>query len=39
MGKQGNNINISTPEFALAHFRSELLKYAALVKRAGVVPQ
>jgi tripartite-type tricarboxylate transporter receptor subunit TctC len=39
MGKQGNSINISTPEFALAHFRSELLKYAALVKRAGVVPQ
>ena len=39
MAKQGNTINISTPEFALAHFKSELVKYAALVKKAGVVPQ
>ena len=39
MAKQGNSINISTPEFALAHFKSEMVKYAALVKKAGVVPQ
>jgi len=39
MAKQGNTINISTPEFAGKHFKSELVKYAALVKKAGVVPQ
>jgi tripartite-type tricarboxylate transporter receptor subunit TctC len=39
MAKQGNTINISTPEFALAHFKSELVTYAKLVKKAGVVPQ
>ena len=39
MAKQGNTINISTPEFALAHFKSEMVKYAKLVKKAGVVPQ
>ncbi len=39
MAKQGNTIKISTPEFALAHFKSEMVKYAALVKKAGVVPQ
>jgi len=39
MAKQGNSINVSTPEFALAHFKSELVKYAALVKKSGVVPQ
>jgi tripartite-type tricarboxylate transporter receptor subunit TctC len=39
MAKQGNTINISTPEFALTHFKSELVKYAKLVKKAGVVPQ
>lgn len=38
MAKQGNTINISTPEFAAVHFKSELAKYAALVKKAGVVP-
>ena len=37
--RRGNTIHISTPEFALAHFKSELVKYAALVKKAGVVPQ
>ena len=36
MAKQGNTINISTPEFAAAYFRSELVKYAKLVKKAGV---
>jgi tripartite-type tricarboxylate transporter receptor subunit TctC len=39
MAKQGNTINISTPEFAQKHFKEELVKYAAIVKRAGVVPQ
>jgi tripartite-type tricarboxylate transporter receptor subunit TctC len=39
MAKQGNSISISTPEAALAHFKSELVKYAALVKKAGVEPQ
>lgn len=39
MAKQGNTINVSTPEFAAKHFKSELAKYAALVKKAGVVPQ
>ena len=38
MAKQGNSIHISTPEFALAHFKSELVKYAGAVKRAGLVP-
>jgi tripartite-type tricarboxylate transporter receptor subunit TctC len=39
MAKQGNVINISTPEAALAHFKTELVRYAALVKKAGVEPQ
>lgn len=39
MAKQGNTISISTPEAAQAFFRSELAKYAALVKKAGLEPQ
>jgi tripartite-type tricarboxylate transporter receptor subunit TctC len=39
MAKQGNNINISTPEFAKDFFSKELKLYAATVKRAGVVAQ
>jgi tripartite-type tricarboxylate transporter receptor subunit TctC len=39
MARQGNTINVSTPEFAQAHFKSELVKYAALVKKSGVVAQ
>ena len=39
MAKQGNTINVSTPEFAVKHFKSEMVKYAGLVKKAGVVPQ
>lgn len=39
MAKQGNTIRISTPEFAKKHFKDELVKYAAIVKKAGVVPQ
>jgi len=36
MAKQGNTIAMTSPEAAAAFFRSELLKYAALVKKAGV---
>jgi tripartite-type tricarboxylate transporter receptor subunit TctC len=39
MGKQGNTIAMSTPEAANTFFRSELAKYAALVKKAGLEPQ
>ena len=39
MTKQGNTISIGTPEQAQATFRSELAKYAALVKKAGIEPQ
>ena len=36
MAKQGNTIAISTPETASTFFRSEMDKYARLVKQAGV---
>jgi tripartite-type tricarboxylate transporter receptor subunit TctC len=36
MAKQGNTISISTTEQAQKGFRSELAKYAALVKKAGI---
>lgn len=36
MAKQGNQINPGTPEAAEKFFRSELAKYAALVKRARI---
>ena len=36
MAKQGNAISISTPEFAASYFKSEVAKYAKLVKKAGV---
>jgi tripartite-type tricarboxylate transporter receptor subunit TctC len=36
MAKQGNNINIGTPEAAQAYFRSEKDKYAKLVKKSGI---
>ena len=36
MAKQGNDIHPSTPEAAAAFFRSEVAKYAKLVKKAGV---
>jgi tripartite-type tricarboxylate transporter receptor subunit TctC len=39
MAKQGNTINISSSEQAQVAFKRELLKYAALVKKAGVEPQ
>ena len=39
MAKQGNTIGLSSPDAALAHFKSEMVRYAALVKKANVVPQ
>lgn len=36
MAKQGNVINPSSPEDAARYFRSELAKYARLVKKAGI---
>ncbi|MFN0185460.1 MAG: Bug family tripartite tricarboxylate transporter substrate binding protein [Aquabacterium sp.] len=36
MARQGNTINITTSEVAAASFRSELAKYAKLVKKAGL---
>jgi tripartite-type tricarboxylate transporter receptor subunit TctC len=39
MAKQGNTIQISTPEQAQAAFRNELHKYAVLVKKVGLEPQ
>jgi len=36
MAKQGNTINPGTPEAAALFFRSEMVKYARLVKKAGV---
>ena len=38
MAKQGNTINVSSPEQALKMFLSELARYAALVKKAGIEP-
>ena len=39
MGKQGTTIRISTPQQAQQEFRSEVAKYASLVKKAGIVPE
>jgi tripartite-type tricarboxylate transporter receptor subunit TctC len=39
MAKQGNTISISTPEHAAEFFRSEMAKYARLVKKAGLTLQ
>ena len=39
MAKQGNTIKVSTPEEAQRHFRSELGRYAAIVKQIGLEPQ
>jgi tripartite-type tricarboxylate transporter receptor subunit TctC len=38
MAKQGNIVGVTTPEVAAEHFKKELARYAALVKKAGVVP-
>jgi tripartite-type tricarboxylate transporter receptor subunit TctC len=39
MAKQGNTINISTPQQAQATFKRELTKYGALAKKVGLEPQ
>jgi tripartite-type tricarboxylate transporter receptor subunit TctC len=39
MARQGNTINIGTTEAAAPFFRAEMARYAATVKRAGVVPE
>ncbi len=39
MAKQGNVINVSSTEFAKDFFRTELVKYATIVKKAGVEQQ
>lgn len=39
MAKQGNTISIGTTEQAQKAFQSELARYAALVKKAGIEPQ
>ncbi|MBM3367413.1 MAG: tripartite tricarboxylate transporter substrate binding protein [Betaproteobacteria bacterium] len=39
MVRMGNTIRISTTEQAQAAFRSELVKYAAMVKKVGLEPQ
>jgi len=36
MAKQGNTINVSTPEYAAKFFPDEKAKYARLVKKAGI---
>ena len=36
MAKQGNTINVSTPEYAAKFFPSEMAKYAKLVKKSGI---
>ena len=36
MDKQGNTINVSTPEYASRFFGTELAKYAKLVKKTGI---
>ncbi|MBL0917576.1 MAG: tripartite tricarboxylate transporter substrate binding protein [Hydrogenophaga sp.] len=39
MAKQGNTIVLSSPEAAAVQFKSELVRYAALVKKSGMVAQ
>jgi tripartite-type tricarboxylate transporter receptor subunit TctC len=39
MAKQGNTINVSSPEQAQAAFRSELVRFGNLVKKVGLEPQ
>ena len=39
MAKQGNTINVSTPEQAQVAFRSELVRFGNLVKKVGLEPQ
>ena len=39
MAKQGNVINVSTTDYARDFFRTEMVKYAAIVKKAGIEAQ
>jgi tripartite-type tricarboxylate transporter receptor subunit TctC len=39
MARQGNVINVQPADKAMPFFRSELAKYAEIVKRAGIEPQ
>lgn len=39
MAKQGNTIVLSSPEATASQFKSELVRYAALVKKSGMVAQ
>jgi len=39
MARQGNVINVQPADKAMPFFRSELAKYAQIVKRAGIEPQ
>ena len=39
MAKQGNTINVSTSDYATQFFRSEMTKYASIVKKVGLEPQ
>jgi hypothetical protein len=39
MAKQGNVINIAPADKAMPFFRSEMARYAQLVKKAGVEAQ
>lgn len=39
MAKQGNSIAVSTPDHAAHFIRSEMAKYAAIVKKIGLEPQ
>ena len=39
MAKQGNAISVSTPDHAGLFIRSEMAKYAAIVKKIGLEPQ
>ena len=38
MARQGNIVGITSPEATAEHFKKELARYAALMKKAGVVP-
>jgi len=39
MAKQGNTIDVSTPDYAAQFFRTEMVKYASIVKKVGLEPQ
>jgi tripartite-type tricarboxylate transporter receptor subunit TctC len=39
MAKQGNTIHVSTPDYAAQFFRTEMVKYASIVKKVGLEPQ